>query len=104
MPKGLCNAIPTFLGVRFPDAGYNVVQDNTCFGFPSGTSKIVVDTKLGPLRNDWGPNPTLTHALIPGSPAIDWVPQIKCITHRDQRNLHRPAGSACDAGAYEYQP
>ena len=43
--------------------------------------------------------PTLTHALLAGSNAIDHA--AACGLANDQRGALRPAG-ACDAGAYEY--
>ncbi len=54
---------------------------------------------LGPLANNGGP--TATMALLAGSPAIDAAtggtpPSV------DQRGLGRPAGSAPDVGAFEF--
>ena len=41
-------------------------------------------------------------ALQPGSPAIDLVPTLAAqCPATDQRGVSRPAGGACDAGAYE---
>ena len=57
---------------------------------------------VGPLQNNDGP--TETHALDPGSPAIDKVPLNAChldTIPTDQRRVKRPQGSACDIGAYE---
>lgn len=56
------------------------------------------DPKLGPLMNNGGP--TQTHALLPGSPAIDAGNNNGC-PPTDQRGITRPQGSACDIGAYE---
>ncbi len=49
------------------------------------------------LANNGGP--TLTHALVSGSPAIDLAATGEST---DQRNYGRPAGADHDAGAYEY--
>jgi hypothetical protein len=61
---------------------------------------LVADPLLGPLQNNGGP--TLTHALLAGSPAIDAVPLADCsgVTD-DQRGVLRPQGPACDIGAFE---
>ena len=75
-------------------------------GFTPGATDIVpgvgvtVRKILGPLRNNGGP--TMTHALVPGSPAIDAVPGAdpEC-TGTDQRGTARPQGAGCDIGAFE---
>jgi hypothetical protein len=57
------------------------------------------DPKLGPLADNGGP--TLTMALLPGSPAIDAAdPAVAPAT--DQRGIARPVGPAPDIGAFEY--
>jgi CSLREA domain-containing protein len=84
------------LGGFFSD-GYNLVGDDSC-GF-SGPGDIVgVDPKLGPLQDNGGL--TFTHALVPGSPAIDAGDDAACLA-TDQRGVTRPQGTACDIGAYE---
>jgi hypothetical protein len=45
--------------------------------------------------------PTLTHALLAGSPAIDAGDNAVCPA-TDQRGLARDA--ACDVGSFEYLP
>ncbi len=55
-----------------------------------------VDPKLGPLADNGGP--TLTHALLVGSPALNTG--AGC-AKTDQRGVPRSAGGACDIGAYE---
>ncbi len=52
---------------------------------------------LGPLQNNGGP--TLTHALLTGSDAID-AGGASC-PEDDQRGEERFQGAACDTGAYE---
>ncbi len=73
----------------------NLVEDGSCDAALSG------DPLLGPLADNGGG--TLTHALLPGSPAIDVVPVSDCPLTTDQRDFPRPypAGGACDIGAYE---
>lgn len=47
---------------------------------------------------------TWTHALLPGSPAIDLIPSDVCLSFKvlnDQRGEKRPRRKGCDSGAYE---
>jgi hypothetical protein len=53
---------------------------------------------LAPLANNGGP--TQTRALLPGSPAVDKYTGADCPS-TDQRAYKRPAGLACDIGAFE---
>lgn len=77
----------------------NMTSDDTC------TRGIITDSSLintgapylGILQDNGGT--TFTHALLPGSPAIDAVTG-ECITE-DQRSIPRPDGDNCDLGAYE---
>lgn len=63
-----------------------------------GTNNITdVDALLGPLHDNGGP--TLTHELLPSSPAIDaGMPNGNFI---DQRGVPRVLGTAADIGAFE---
>ncbi len=56
---------------------------------------------LGPLQDNGGE--TQTHKPLPDSPAIDAVPEDRCLSHRDQRSQPRPEvrGGRCDIGAVE---
>ena len=63
---------------------------------PDGDS--FADPKLGPLADSGGP--TLTMALLPGSPAID-AGNTSLAPTTDQRGFPRPAGLAADIGAFE---
>lgn len=54
---------------------------------------------LGPLANNGGA--TLTHALLAGSPAIDWASADCPPPATDQRGISRPQGNRCDIGAFE---
>jgi len=77
--------------------GYNLVQANTspnCTIAPGPGDLMGIDPLLGPLADNGGP--TMTHALLKGSPAVD-AGGPGC-TLLDQRGLER---EACDIGAYE---
>ncbi len=82
------------------DGGNNLSSDNS-FPFTMPGSHNNVNPLLGPLANNGGP--TLTVALLPGSPAIDAASSASS-TPTDQRGLPRPYGSASDIGAFEYYP
>ncbi|NNF53950.1 MAG: family 16 glycosylhydrolase [Acidimicrobiales bacterium] len=80
--------------------GGNVNTDPSC-------SLIGTDQDVGPggalvdvLADNGGP--TLTHALLPGSPAIDAA--VGACSATDQRGVARPQGAGCDAGAVELIP
>jgi uncharacterized repeat protein (TIGR01451 family) len=82
------------------DGGGNLsYPDTTCPG-------INADPLLGPLQNNSGP--TQTHALLPGSLAINAGDPAGCTDHQgnplntDQRGF--PRFGRCDSGAYELQP
>jgi hypothetical protein len=64
-----------------------------------GTSKAIINAKLGPLQNNGGP--TSTQALLAGSPAIN-AGDSAGAPAADQRGfVPRVSGSAIDIGAYE---
>jgi hypothetical protein len=81
-------------------SGCNIVGDAT-------GNLLGVDPLLGPLQNNGGP--TLTHALLGGSPAIAAGNPGGCrdqngnLLTTDQRGFARPAAGSpfCDIGAYE---
>jgi hypothetical protein len=72
-------------------------------GFSAGASDIVpagaITTILAQLADNGGP--TYTHALVPGSPAIDASPHDADCPSADQRGVSRPQGAQCDIGAFE---
>jgi parallel beta-helix repeat protein len=85
---------------------YNLVGDNSGCTFTPQThdqvgTGVTIDPKLGPLANNGGP--TETHALLTGSPALEYIPPISCTVATDQRGVTRPqpTGGNCDIGAYE---
>jgi len=105
-------------GTKHPDCsgtlisqGYNLVGNNSGCNLSPITGDLIgipsnpIDPLLGPLQNNGGP--TLTHALHPGSPAIDSGSPATPGTGggaceaTDQRNVSRPQGPVCDIGAYE---
>jgi Protein kinase domain len=62
---------------------------------------FIGSSNVGPLQDNGGPTQTI--ALLPGSPAIDFIPLKFCQSTTDQRGMSRPDGNvpACDIGAYE---
>ena len=108
-PLSDCNGGVTSLG-------HNLVGEASACGIKPaagdllGTSTAPIDAKLGPLQNNGGP--TTTHALLTGSPAIDFgsaaaLGTAGACAATDQRGVARPRdgdlnGSAvCDTGAFE---
>jgi CSLREA domain-containing protein len=88
----------------YTSAGHNLDSGDTCN--LNGTGDLVNSPPmLGALQNNLGP--TLTHALLDGSPAIDAGDNADCPL-QDQRSAYRPADGdedaikVCDIGAYEY--
>ena len=84
------------------DLGYNIVEDGSCIS--SGTS-MGGDPLLDRLQDNGGP--TLTQALLPGSPAINAGSPGGCfgsdgLLSIRQRGYQR--FGRCDIGAYEMQP
>ena len=99
----------------FTSAGYNLIQDTTgCTVTGTTTGNLLgFNAGLGPLQDNGGP--TFSHALLPGSPAIDagaaangCRDQNNDVLGIDQRGYLRPVdgdglpGVICDLGAYEY--
>jgi len=98
--------------------GYNLLGNNGgCAGLIDGvngdrvgTPGSPLDPRLGPLQDNGGP--TATHALLPGSPALDAGDPSGCRDSNgaplatDQRGQPRPdaASGRCDIGAYEAEP
>ncbi|MPZ70566.1 MAG: hypothetical protein GEU71_13715 [Actinobacteria bacterium] len=82
----------------------NLDSDGTCFP-ASGVGSITAPPMLGALADNGGP--TDTHALLPGSPAVNAADGSVCsepeLEGVDQRGEPRPSGGACDLGAYELQ-
>jgi CSLREA domain-containing protein len=84
-------------GVGSPSTGYNIDDFNTC-GFIEPSDMINTDPILAWLAMNGGTN--LSHAPMPGSPAIDTGDPSMC-TAVDQRGVTRPQGAGCDRGSIE---
>ena len=94
---------------RVESGGGNIESPGNSCGLSDPTDLVNVsaeDLNLGPLADNGGP--TMTHALLPGSVAIDRIPESKCVDAdgepltADQRGF--PRGAMCDVGAFEVQP
>jgi hypothetical protein len=89
--------------------GGNIESPGDTCGFDQPTDLVNVTAeqlKLGPLADNGGP--TMTHALLPGSVAIDRIAPAMCVDAdgepltTDQRGVARPQGTMCDVGAFEW--
>ena len=93
-----------FNGGQATSLGYNLSSDDGA-GILIGTGdQINTDPMLGPLQDNGGP--TFTHALLPGSPAIDaGDPSFVPPPFFDQRGpgFDRVSGSGIDIGSFEVQ-
>jgi hypothetical protein len=102
-----CVAISTLMASNTPlnfmgtnlNARFSLSSDASC-GFTGEGCTNNTDPKLGPLADNGGP--TLTMALLPGSPAIDAGYPLHAPA-TDQRGVVRPQGPGVDIGAFEYQ-
>ncbi len=105
--NGVTNNIKVESPATFTSLGYNLT--NSSVGTPLTAMSDLTSTNplIGPLQNNGGA--TWTHALLPGSPAIDRIPfgVNGCGTTLiiDQRGQPRPGTftQLCDIGAYEAQ-
>ena len=90
-------------GAHVVSNGYNIESPGDTCGLDQPTDQVNVsadDVKLGELADNGGP--TMTHALLPGSVAIDVIPADMCEVDEDQRG--QPRDTMCDVGAFEAQP
>lgn len=103
---------PTSPGDPYPVLAQATIADDASCGIGYGFNQEGVDPEIGPLAANGGP--TFTHALLPGSPAIDVAGAFPgCLTvlgtdgSLDQRGRPRPVAATpngearCDAGAFE---
>lgn len=89
------------------DYGLNLLDDRTgCVATSEANLGVVSAASIGTLQDNGGP--TLTHALLAGSEAIDSTFDVLgCVDETgaplgdDQRGAPRPAGVRCDVGAFE---
>jgi len=86
-----CAGAPTSLG-------HNIDSLDECHFTPAAFDQVNTNPLLGPLHDNGGPAETM--ALLPGSPAIDAGTNSGCPA-TDERGVLRPAGAACDIGAFE---
>jgi Ca2+-binding RTX toxin-like protein len=88
---------------------FGVDGDASVEGFSPGVTDVVpaagvqLSDILDPTLADHG-GPTLTHALVPGSPALDVIPPAADCPEADQRGVPRPQDDGCDIGAFEFGP
>jgi hypothetical protein len=100
-------ARPTIIKVGFghtTSAGYNLSSDNADGLLNGPGDQINTEPMLGPLQDNGGP--TLTHALLPGSPAIDaGNPNFTPPPFFDQRGpgFDRVVNGRIDKGSFEVQ-
>jgi hypothetical protein len=106
---------PNIAGTLTSD-GYNLIQDSSAANFAPNQqhstdvsvdphTNLKIDSQLRDTGGLTTPH-TFTHALLPGSPAIDKIPLAACHPHgiaTDQRGMKRPDEneSVCDIGAHE---
>lgn len=103
-----CNNGFACAGSPMSSNGYNLDDDGSC-GFSANGDLSGVAIPVAPLGEYGGPTQTIALCSAMGvphasctaaSPAIDAVDLVSCPAI-DQRGAPRPAGSACDIGAYE---
>ncbi|TAK11819.1 MAG: hypothetical protein EPO32_11170 [Anaerolineae bacterium] len=82
--------------VPLPLSGVNIDTDGRCrFGLTYAPAALLLDV----LADNGGF--TFTHALLPGSPAIESATGTCPATDQRSDEFTRPFGPACDVGAYE---
>src|SRR5437773_9054746 len=83
--------------------GYDLSSDNGGGVLTGPGDQINTNPMLGPLQNNGGP--TFTHALLPGSPAINTGnPNFTPPPSTDQRGYLRVYNGRIDIGSFEVQP
>jgi parallel beta-helix repeat protein len=90
-------------GGTITSLGYNLSSDDGGGYLTGPGDQINTDPLLGPLQDNGGP--TFTHALLPGSPAIDaGDPNFHPPPFDDQRGCPRVSNGRIDTGSFERQP
>jgi len=97
MSSGIALDVGANTGKTMPGHNNLIVAHQTNMTVPDDT--LTDDPLLGELRDNGGP--TRTHALLPGSPAIDHGSSSGVIF--DQRGHPRKIGASFDIGAYEFE-
>jgi hypothetical protein len=106
--NGVTNNVRVESSAAFLSQGYNLTNSGPGTPFTTTTDITNTNPLLGLLQDNGGSS--WTHALLPGSPAIDRIPfnTNSCGTSitTDQRGWARPwpTGGQCDIGAYEVHP
>jgi hypothetical protein len=102
----ICFRVPDDCNGTLDSGGYNLIgAPGGCSYGPDPTTLTGQDARLGALADNGGA--TLTHALLPGSPAIDAGSPLGCMDNTgmalltDQRGWSRYVNGRCDIGAYE---
>jgi len=101
----LNNNVGTNIDGTVTSEGYNISTDDGGGNLTGPGDQINTDPMLGPLQNNGGP--TLTHALLPGSPAINTGdPNFTPPPSYDQRGspFVRVYNGRIDIGSFEVQP
>jgi filamentous hemagglutinin family protein len=101
------------LGVKNPDvSGVFVDGGKNLIGDKTGSANFTVSTLVGTAANRLNPQlaplanyggPTLTHALLPNSPALNAGNNANAPVGNDQRGATRIIGGIVDIGAFESQ-
>jgi uncharacterized repeat protein (TIGR01451 family) len=79
---------------------YNIIDDASCSSAaPDSTTQHSVNARVGGLGYYGGITQVIP--LLPGSPAIDFIPATDCLQSSDQYGNSRPYNNACDSGAFE---
>lgn len=122
--KGSVTLSATILAENLADGSYDNCYSRSSTSFTSGGWNLIgsnvtycplivaegdifnvsgASLHLGSLALNW--RSPLTHALLPGSLAIDWVTngEANCdtMTPTDARGMRRPINANCDVGAFE---
>ena len=102
LPDSNCGTTSGGGGITVTSSGYNLSGDDTCnsnttvLWFDDTSDRNSTDPMIGPLADNGGP--TMTHALLAGSPALGKGGADPNVTV-DQRGITRDATP--DIGAYE---
>src|SRR5262249_9914723 len=91
---------PSDLSGSLTSSGHNLIGDTSDGSGFDATDLLDVNPLLGPLQDNGGP--TFTHALLPGSPALDAGDNTGA-PETDQRGLPRIVAGRIDIGAFEEQ-
>lgn len=95
------NGTADCFGSGYTTLGHNLDSDGTCNLDITLNDIPAAAPLLGPLANNGGL--TLTHALLPASPAVEAGASGADCPPADQRGVSRPQGLQCDIGAFELE-